>query len=788
MEVPLGVSLGEMIYDIGGGMAGPRPLKAVQAGGPSAGCLPASALDLRIDAADRPGETVSMGTGGIIVLDDTACMVDMARYLLDFFVEESCGKCVPCREGTKHMLRILTRICRGQGTGEDLGLLERLARHVKLASLCGLGAVAPDPVLAALQYFREEFETHIRDQKCPAGVCRDMGCPAEQRTRGKEACNCVKAVEHDCIGSPDDYHRRPHDGGRPGHDDPRRRAADGHNHPHAVQLSRPAGLCRLPRVPGGTGNAARAALRGLVQPSGRSGANRPYRYGTGAPIAANGFGVDAGRGARVAGTGRVRRQAGRASRPPSSRRPDGQCVLCGLCVRVCGQLMGRGAVNMVGRGAAREVAPAFGEQTDQCQACGACEFVCPTGARQGLDAITARQPQPHLTAHDQYLEARPNIDLAHPQASPRVPVIDRETCVHFKTGACGLCSQVCQAKAIDYEQQEETLSLEVGSVVLTPGFEAFDATRRGEFGYSFAPNVVSNVQFERLLSASGPTLRTHPSPQRPQAAQTAGLDPVRRLARYGLRQRILLLGLLHGRHEGGDPGPATRARPRSDHLLPRSAGVRQGFRSLCRAGRETMGRALHPVVHLADLRNARHAEPAAGLRQPGNETGRSRVRHGRAFAGPGAQRQLREQAERMGVVLNRWGFAQTDELCPLDTSRPGIFVGGAFQEPKDIPDTVMQASAAAARAMALLAPARGSRVREELSARTRHQRRAAAGRRVRVPLRQQHRLGGRRGAGGARDPPSCPSSSMPKTTSTPAPATARTASRPRSPSIGSIAW
>jgi len=182
VEVPLGVSLRDMIYDIGGGMAGSRPLKAVQAGGPSAGCLPESALDLRLDATDRPGETVGMGTGGIIVLDDRACMVDMARFLLDFFVEESCGKCVPCREGTKHMLRILTRICHGQGTPDDLGLLERLAKHVKLASLCGLGGVAPDPVLAALRYFRAEFESHISAQECPAGVCRNM---VSQRSKEK---------------------------------------------------------------------------------------------------------------------------------------------------------------------------------------------------------------------------------------------------------------------------------------------------------------------------------------------------------------------------------------------------------------------------------------------------------------------------------------------------------------------------------------------------------------------------------------------------------------------------
>jgi NADH:ubiquinone oxidoreductase subunit F (NADH-binding)/(2Fe-2S) ferredoxin len=174
VEVPLGISLRELIYEIGGGMAGDRPLKAIQAGGPSTGCIPPSMLDLRIDSEDRAGETVSMGTGGIIVLDSASCVVDMTRFLLDFFVEESCGKCTPCREGTKHMRRILTRICAGGGTADDLGVLKRLAQTVKLASLCGLGTVAPDPVLAAIEYFRDEFETHIQQKQCPAGVCRSL--------------------------------------------------------------------------------------------------------------------------------------------------------------------------------------------------------------------------------------------------------------------------------------------------------------------------------------------------------------------------------------------------------------------------------------------------------------------------------------------------------------------------------------------------------------------------------------------------------------------------------------
>jgi heterodisulfide reductase subunit A len=183
---------------------------------------------------------------------------------------------------------------------------------------------------------------------------------------------------------------------------------------------------------------------------------------------------------------------------------EGSCILCGLCTRVCNEMMGRGAINLYGRGASREVRTAFDERTDQCQACGACVFVCPTGS-VNLDTITSRRTKPHLTPFDKYLAARPCIDLAHPQASPRIPVIDRESCIHFRTGECGLCAKVCQAGAIDYDQPEETLQLEVGSVVLTPGFEAFDATRRGEFGFGFAPNVLTNVQFERLLSASGPT-------------------------------------------------------------------------------------------------------------------------------------------------------------------------------------------------------------------------------------------------------------------------------------------
>ena len=144
VEVPFGITLRDLVYEIGGGIQGDRPLKAIQAGGAARGCIPPSMLDLAIDTEDRPGETITIGTGGIIVLDDTACTVDMARFLVGFFLEESCGKCVPCREGTKQMHRILTRICDGRAAAGDLALLERLARTVRSAAVCGMGGMAPE--------------------------------------------------------------------------------------------------------------------------------------------------------------------------------------------------------------------------------------------------------------------------------------------------------------------------------------------------------------------------------------------------------------------------------------------------------------------------------------------------------------------------------------------------------------------------------------------------------------------------------------------------------------------
>ena len=174
VEVPMGTTLREIIYDIGGGIPGGKSFKAAQTGGPSGGCLPAEYLDTPIDYDSLTKLGSMMGSGGLIVMDEDTCMVDLARFFLDFTVDESCGKCPPCRIGTKRMHEILVRITEGKGEPEDLDKLEVLAKNIKASALCGLGQSAPNPVLSTMKYFRDEYMAHVVEKKCPAGVCKSM--------------------------------------------------------------------------------------------------------------------------------------------------------------------------------------------------------------------------------------------------------------------------------------------------------------------------------------------------------------------------------------------------------------------------------------------------------------------------------------------------------------------------------------------------------------------------------------------------------------------------------------
>jgi len=174
VEIPMGTTLREIIYEIGGGIPKGKAFKAVQTGGPSGGCIPTAYLDTEIDYDNLIALGSMMGSGGMIVMDEDNCMVDIARFFLDFTVDESCGKCTPCREGTKRMLEILEEITSGKGTLENIDKLEALAKTIKAASLCGLGQTAPNPVLSTLKYFRHEYEAHVIDKKCPSGVCQAL--------------------------------------------------------------------------------------------------------------------------------------------------------------------------------------------------------------------------------------------------------------------------------------------------------------------------------------------------------------------------------------------------------------------------------------------------------------------------------------------------------------------------------------------------------------------------------------------------------------------------------------
>ena len=206
VEVPMGVTLRQIIYDIGGGVANGREFKAAQTGGPSGGCIPKECLDVPIDYDSLSKIGSMMGSGGLIVMDDTKCMVNIAKFFMEFIVDESCGKCPPCRIGTKRMLEILTKITEGKGEEGDIEKLEKLAENIKMSSLCGLGQTAPNSVLSTLKYFRDEYEAHIKEKRCPAGECKSMTKVVidKEKCKGCSLCakNCPVGAIHGELKSP----------------------------------------------------------------------------------------------------------------------------------------------------------------------------------------------------------------------------------------------------------------------------------------------------------------------------------------------------------------------------------------------------------------------------------------------------------------------------------------------------------------------------------------------------------------------------------------------------------
>ncbi len=207
IEVPFGMTIREIVYDVGGGVLNDRPFKAVQTGGPMGGCIPEQYLDLPVDYESLAEVGSIMGSGGFVVMDDETCMVDIARFFMEFTQDESCGKCVPCRVGTRRMLEVLDRICAGDGRPGDIELLEELSQNIISGSLCGLGQGAPNPVLSTLQYFRDEYEAHIYDKTCPAKVCKGL---IEYKIDPEACIGCTRCARNcpvNCIaGAPKELH------------------------------------------------------------------------------------------------------------------------------------------------------------------------------------------------------------------------------------------------------------------------------------------------------------------------------------------------------------------------------------------------------------------------------------------------------------------------------------------------------------------------------------------------------------------------------------------------------
>jgi heterodisulfide reductase subunit A2 len=382
------------------------------------------------------------------------------------------------------------------------------------------------------------------------------------------------------------------------------------------------------------------------------------------------------------------------------------CYLCGLCVRFCNEVVGARAISFVGRGVERDVGTPFYKISDACIACGACEFVCPTGAIKVPD-VTDKEPRPLLLDFDEGLTNRGNIYIPFPQAVPNVPVIDREHCLHVQAGTCGVCSIVCPPGAINYEQEDEFMDIDVGAVIVATGFDAFDARLKPEFGYGRYPNVISGLEFERLASSSGPTKGK---------IRLNGKEPKEVVFIHCVGSRDKLVGveycsriccmytakqahLAHDRIEGakvtvfymdvrafGKGFEEFYDRVRAEGIVYRRGNpseiFKRGEKLIVRAEDTLLGRTVEVPADLVVL--------ATGVRP-------------RADSG--------EVATMLDLEISEDGFFAEahPELRPVDTRREGIYLAGACQSPKDIPDTVAQAKAAAARAIVQL-----SRVRREM--------------------------------------------------------------------------
>jgi heterodisulfide reductase subunit A2 len=390
---------------------------------------------------------------------------------------------------------------------------------------------------------------------------------------------------------------------------------------------------------------------------------------------------------------------------PRVKKKFDDCVYCGLCVRMCAEKMGRSAVGFSGRGPRKKVASPFGKHNPMCWTCGACNFICPVGKKVST-LTTEKTPIPIPNSYNCGLDQRSAAYILFPQAVPNKAIIDGDHCLHLKYGVCGICKEMCQAKAIDYDQKEEKVELNVGALILTPGYEVFDARVKPEFGYGRFPNVVSALEFERILSASGPYSgkverpSDRKNPHRIAWLQCIGSRDSERdycssiCCMYATKEAIIAK-----EHAGDDL--------ECDIFFMDMRAFSKGFE-------EYFQRAVQLGITYIRCRPA--------LIEENEKTGNLIVRYlvgdekkvsreyDMVVLSVGAQppKEVDLISKMLGIELNEFHFCETPTFRPVETNREGIYAAGPFSEPKDIPETVMQASGAAARVLSLLREERGS--------------------------------------------------------------------------------
>ena len=389
------------------------------------------------------------------------------------------------------------------------------------------------------------------------------------------------------------------------------------------------------------------------------------------------------------------------------------CTLCGLCVRVCSELQHVGAIGMVGRGAKRQVMTPFGEFSEVCRTCGACAHVCPTGHMKDIGKISGKTPKPKISEFNLGLTSRGNIYRTYPQAVPATPVIDRTNCIQFLTGDCGVCAQSCVAGAIDYDQKEETFSVDVGSLILAPGFRTFDPKGLPNLSYQH-PNVVTTLEFERILSPGGPF-------QGHVQRLSDGREPKKiawilcvgsRSEREGCQNycsavccmTALKQAIIAKEHVGPELEMAVfymdmrTTRKDFEKYYERVKG--QGARMI-----RAMVHTVRPEGNSGDLRLDYVTENG----EPCTETFDMVV----LAVGMEIPASTRELARKVGIDLSPHGFVEASCFAPVATSRPGIYACGAFTGPKDIPESVREGSAAVAAATQAIAAARNTLLKKK---------------------------------------------------------------------------